>query len=191
MTVKRASDRISEAAMELFYKRGVRAVGVEEVVAQAGVTKPSLYRAFPSKDDLVASYVGQYGEGMLEKFEKTIAKHAGDPKAGLLAWFEGMSDRAALPAYRGCGVSNAVVEFPSQQHPARAVALANKQALRKRLRDLCREMDAKKPKMLADGLMLLMEGVFVSGQLFGEDGPAGAAAKTAETLIDAHVKGDG
>jgi len=191
MTTKRASDRISEAALELFYKRGIRAVGVEDVVAQAGVTKPSLYRAFASKDDLIASYVAQFGEGMLERFDKTIAKHPGNPKAGLLAFFAGMADRAALPAYRGCGVSNAIVEFPSQQHPARAAALANKQALRKRLRDLCREMDAKKPKALADGLMLLMEGVFVSGQLFGEDGPAGAAVKTAETLIDAHVKGEG
>jgi len=191
MTVKKASDRINEAALELFYKRGVRAVGVEEIVTHAGVTKPSLYRAYASKDELIGAYVEQSGAAMLERFDAIVGKWPDNPRAALLAWFEALSDRAVLPAYRGCGVSNSVVEFPAMQHPARLAALDNKQALRKRLRELCRQMNARKPKALADSLMLIMEGAFITGQLFGEDGPAGAAARAAETLIDGHMKGGG
>jgi hypothetical protein len=80
------------------------------------------------------------------------------------------------------------VEYPDPAHAGRLVAVTHKAQMRKRLRDLTRGMDARKPKKLADSLFLLIEGVFVTSQIFGEDGPVVAARGAAEALIDAHVR---
>jgi len=188
---KRAADRIRETARELFYSQGIRAVGVDEIVRSAGVTKPSLYRAYPSKDALAAEFVSQWGEGFTRRFEAAIAEHAGDPRAGVLAFFKRLGERTEAKGYRGCAVSNCAVEYPEAGHPGRAVALTHKAAVRARFRELAREMGARKPNQLGDGLMLLMEGAFLTGQLFGAGGPAENARKAAKALIDAHLEPSG
>lgn len=183
----RAADRIRETARELFYGRGIRAVGVDEIVTRAGVTKPSLYRAYASKDDLAAEFVIQWGEGFTRRFETTIADHPGDPRGAILAFFKKLGERAEAKGYRGCAVSNCAVEYPERGHPGRKAALAHKAHVRERFHELSRQMGARKPEQLGDALLLLLEGCFLTGQLFGEDGPAGAAKKAAATLIDAHT----
>jgi AcrR family transcriptional regulator len=184
----KAADRILSTAGELFYRQGARAIGVDEIVERAGATKPSLYRAFGSKDQLIAAYLEGQGEHMWAYFEAAVAAHPDDPKAQILAYFEGLSDRAIGKGYRGCGLTNAVVEYPDPKHPGRKVAVGHKEHLRVRLRDMARAMDARKPKKLADSLLLLIEGVYVTSQLFGPEGPAGAARGAAEALIEAHTK---
>jgi AcrR family transcriptional regulator len=187
---RRAADRIRETARELFYAKGVRAVGVEEIVSRAGVTKPSLYRAYASKDELAAEFVAQWGEGFMRRFEATIAEHPYDPRAGVLTFFKRLADRSQVPGYRGCAVSNCAVEHPDIAHPARDAAVAHKAEMRERLRSLAKAMGARKPNQLGDALMLLLEGCFLTGQLFGEDGPSRIAHKAAEALIDAQVVKD-
>jgi AcrR family transcriptional regulator len=182
---QRASERIQDSARELFYRQGIRAVGVDEIVSRAGVTKPSLYRTFPSKDELAADYLRRYGEEFMGRFEATIAAHPGDPCTGVLAWMKGLAERATQPDYRGCGITNAVVEYPDPTHPGRAAAEANKTALRQRLQDLARDMGARHPKALGDSLLLLMEGCYATGQLFGPGGPAAVVEYTAAALIAA------
>ena len=184
----KAADRILLKAGELFYRQGTRAVGVDEIVERAGATKPSLYRAFGSKDQLIAAYLEGQGELLWAGFEAAVTAHPDDPKAQILAYFDGLADRASQKGYRGCGLSNAVVEYPDPKHPGRRVAVGHKEQLRSRLRDLTRAMDARKPKRLADSLLLLMEGVFITSQLFGPDGPAGVARGAAEALIEAHTR---
>ena len=71
-------------ARELFYKKGIRAIGVDEVVRRAGVTKPSLYRSFASKDDLAAAYLAKYDQEFWQRFELSVAAHPGDPRAQIL-----------------------------------------------------------------------------------------------------------
>jgi len=184
----KAADRILSTAGELFYREGARAVGVDEIVAKAGATKPSLYRAFGSKDQLIAAYLEGQGEHMWSYFDAAVAAHPDDPKAQVLAYIEALGDRALQKGYRGCGLSNAVVEYPEPKHPGRVVAVGHKETMRKRLRDMTKAMDARKPKKLADSLLLLIEGVFITSQLFGTDGPAGAARGAAEALIEAHTR---
>lgn len=183
----RAIDRIRRVARDLFYRRGIRAVGVDEIVSESGVTKPSLYRSFPSKDELAASYLRDYEQEFWDRFETSIKPHAGDPRAQLIAFFERLSSRAARKSYRGCGLTNAAVEFPERNHPARRVAENHKRALRTRLVEMATALGAREPEVLADGLLLLIEGAYVSGQLFGEGGPARSAARAAEVLIKASV----
>lgn len=181
----RASDRILRTARELFYREGIRAVGVDEIVTKAGVTKPSLYRSYASKDDLAASYLRVYEEEFWARFNGAMGEDAPDPKAQLLDYLEGLAQRAVAADYRGCGLSNAAVEYPEPDHPARRVGEKHKRALRARLRDMAARMGARDPALLGDGLMLLLEGTFVSGQMFHGEGPAASVARVAEMLIDA------
>lgn len=184
---RRAADRIRETARELFYRQGIRAVGVEEIVSRAGVTKPSLYRAFASKDELAAAYIRDYSRDYFERFGAVLARHPGDPRAQIMDWLERLRARASTEGYRGCGISNAVAEHPDPAHPARSAALENKTELRGLLLAMARGMGAREPQVLADGLMLLMEGAYATGQLFGPGGPAQHVTRAAEALIDSQV----
>lgn len=181
----RAAERVLATARELFHRQGARAVGVDEIVVRAGTTKPSLYRAFGSKDGLIAAYLEALAAEAWAKIETAAAAHPDDPKAQILACFDAL---AGAGDTRGCGLTNALVEFPEADHPGRRVAVAHKDQVRKRLRDMARAMNARKPKKLADSLLLLIEGAAVSRQTFGADGPADAARGAAETLIDAHTR---
>ena len=125
----RAVDKIRASASELFYREGIRAVGVDEVVDRAGVTKPSLYRSFASKDDLAAAYMRDYELDFWEKFEKPGGKSYCDAREHVLAYIRQLSASAVRKGYRGCGLSNATVEYPSRDNPARQVAEAHKKTL--------------------------------------------------------------
>jgi AcrR family transcriptional regulator len=186
----KAADRILATASELFYREGSRGVGVDEIVVRAGTTKPSLYRAFGSKDQLIAAWLETEANRLWLRFEAALASHPDDPRAQILAWFDALADVMQRRDHRGCGLSNTAVEYPDPRHPGRLVAVAHKEQMRKRLRELTRAMDARKPKKLADSLMLLMEGAYVTSQLFDGAGPAGAARGAAEALIAAHTRGE-
>ncbi|OZI23558.1 TetR family transcriptional regulator [Bordetella genomosp. 9] len=187
----RAAERIRRTAHELFYRDGIRAVGVDEIVTQAGATKPTLYRSFGSKDELAASYLKDYDAAFFQRFEDAIRPHAGAPRAQLLAYFQHVARRIERPEYRGCALTNAVVEYPGDRdvHPGRAVAEANKHALRARLRQLASEAGAVDADTLGDALLLLLEGCFVSAQIFKQSGggPARSVANAAEKLISAYL----
>lgn len=184
----RAADRILGVARKLFYLEGIRAVGVDEIVRRAGVTKPSLYRSFPSKDELAAAYLKEYEQAFWERFDAAVEAHPGEPRKQIVAFLRGVGERAVRPGYRGCGMTNAAVEYPEPGHPARLVGEANKRELRRRLRVMAAEMGAADPESLGDGLLLLIEGAYISGQLFGAGGPAAAVAENADRLISASLK---
>jgi AcrR family transcriptional regulator len=188
---KLAVDRIRATARDLFYREGIRAVGVDEIVTKAGVTKPSLYRSFSSKDELAAAYLRDYDGEFWARFDAAGAAHPGDPEAQILDYLAGLSRRAQGPDYRGCGLSNAALEYPAHDNPARLVAEDHKRRLRERLTEMAKGMGARRPKVLADGLLLLIEGVFVTGQLFGAGGPASSAVEIAGLMIEASRKPKG
>lgn len=182
-----AAEKILAVARDLFYRQGIRAIGVDEIVRTAGVAKPSLYRAFSSKDDLAASYLRRYDLEFWERFDEAVAAHPGDPRAQILAFLTRIGKRTQTPSYRGCGMTNAAVEYPEPDHPARKVSEDNKRELRRRLRAMAGEMGAADADTLGDGLLLLIEGAYISGQLFGNGGPAQSVARNAELLIGASL----
>jgi AcrR family transcriptional regulator len=185
----RAADRIRAVADEMFYRQGIRAIGVDEIVSRAGVTKPSLYRSFASKDELAAAYLKGYDDLFCRRFDEAGVGREHDPRAHLFAYLEGLARRAAQPGYRGCGLTNAAIEYPQADHPARKVADASKRAFRARLVAMARAMGAQDPQALGDGLLLLIEGTYSSGQLFGRGGPARSLVANAKRLIDASLAG--
>jgi AcrR family transcriptional regulator len=184
----KAGDRIRETAKQLFYRDGIRAVGIDEIVRRAGATKPSLYRSFASKDELAAAYLRDWDSAFWQRFDAAVAAHPHDPRAQLRLFLSRSSQRMRQPGYRGCALTNAAIEYPEPGHPARRVAEANKRKLRRRLRQWAAAIGAKQPRLLGDGLALLLEGAFASSQLFGSDGPARALTKVADQLVDAALR---
>jgi hypothetical protein len=116
-----------------------------------------------------------------------VEAHPGDPRRQIIAFLSRVGERAVMVGYRGCGMTNAAVEYPEPGHPARLVGENNKRELRRRLRAMAKEMGAADPDTLGDGLLLLIEGAYISGQLFGPGGPAAAVAKNADLLIEASL----
>ncbi|MFZ0268871.1 TetR/AcrR family transcriptional regulator [Caulobacter sp.] len=185
----RAAERIFDTARDLFYREGIRAVGVDEIVTKAGVTKPSLYRSFKSKDELVAAVLREVEVGFWERFESAERAFPDDPKAQMIAYFEGLAARSGGADYRGCALSNAVVEYPDRDNAGRAVAQIHKQDLRARLRAKAEAMGASDPGALGDAMMLLIEGVFTSSQMFDDDDkPALAVVGAVKALIAAYCR---
>ncbi|MBI2236139.1 MAG: TetR/AcrR family transcriptional regulator [Magnetospirillum sp.] len=182
---KCARDRILAAAEELFYREGIRAVGIDTVIETAGVAKMSLYRAFPSKDDLVAAYLEDLDRRYWLWWDEVTGRHPGDPRAQLLAVFQALAKFTRGANYRGCAFINTAVEFHDPAHPGHAVAEAHKREVRRRLCRLAAAAGAPQPEVLADQLQLLMEGAYSAGNTMGQDSPAAAVVGAAKVLIDA------
>ncbi|WP_310632558.1 TetR/AcrR family transcriptional regulator [Paraburkholderia sp.] len=182
----RAQEHLLAAADELFYREGVRAVGVEAVVERAGVNKMSLYRQFSSKDDLVVAYLKRCDVRFFERFEASVAKHPGEPAKQLMQAFEDLAARASAPDYRGCPFVNVAAEFPDPAHPARHSVADNKTRLMARLTELAQAAGAANAASLANELALLVEGVYAASQTYGPGcGPIQAAPRMAKLLIEA------
>jgi len=145
-------ERILSAASDLFYRHGIRAIGVEAIAEAAETNKMTLYRHFPSKDELVAEYLRQAAREADHCWHVYGRAHPGDPLAQIRAWLAEMADHLANPGERGCALANAAVELPDKAHPARRVIEDCKIAQRHRLIDLCRGAGLSDPEMLADEL---------------------------------------
>jgi AcrR family transcriptional regulator len=181
-------DRILRTASTLFYQRGVRAVGVDLVVEEAGVAKTSLYRHFRTKDDLIAAFLEREDEDFWNSWNRVTELHKTDPATDLEAHLDWIAERVGRPNYRGCPQLNVAAEFPDSDHPARRVASAHKQELRQRLKGIAERLRVKRPDELAGQLSLLINGAFVSSQVLspGEAGPLLRAS--ARALIAASRK---
>jgi AcrR family transcriptional regulator len=178
--------RILAVAGDLFYRHGIRAVGVDAIAEAAGTNKMTLYRHFGSKDDLVAAYLRQSAgeaDGCWARFEQT---HPGDPRAQLRAWLEEMAEHVANADQRGCPLANAAIELPERDHPARRVIEEFKVAQRAKLIQLCRAAGLSEPDMLADELHLLLEGARVTAQSVGSDDLGARLVRMGEAMIAAH-----
>ncbi|WP_207459832.1 TetR/AcrR family transcriptional regulator [Azospirillum sp. SYSU D00513] len=181
-----AQSCLLDAAVELFHREGVRAVGVDAVVRQAGVNKMSLYRQFASKDELVSAYLRRKDEEFWRFWEDSLSRHPGDPRRQMVQLFVDMAAKAAAPGYRGCPFVNVAAEFPDPEHPVRLLVIANKAKLNERLAALAESAGAADPQWLASALALLIEGAYAASQTYGPgNGPFDVLPSVAERLIEA------
>jgi AcrR family transcriptional regulator len=162
-------EHILKTASDLFYERGVRAVGVDLVVKEAGVAKTSLYRYFPTKDDLITAFLEREDADFWSVWDTVAAQHARDPLGELEAHMRWIGERLSRSNYRGCPQINVAAEFADHDHPARQVATSHMQALRKRLAAIAHRLDAARPNELAGQLALLINGAFVSSGLLAPE----------------------
>ena len=187
ITRKTARERILEVATDLFYREGIRAVGVDTIVAKSGVAKMSFYRSFPSKDDLVVAFLDEWEQRYWERWDDTVNRHQGAPRAQLLALFEAIAQRTTSANYRGCPFRNTATEFPEPSHRGREKALAHKRELRRRLLQLTEDLGAAQPPILADQLLLLMDGVYSTACTLSTPNFASVLLEAVKVLLDAQL----
>jgi AcrR family transcriptional regulator len=178
-------NKILETASALFYRRGVRAVGVDLVVAEAGVAKTSLYRHFGTKDDLVAAFLAREDEDFWGTWDRVAEKYKDDPRAELDAHLEWIGERVERPNYRGCPQINVAAEFPEADHPARKVAAEHKREMRRRLKGIADRLGVADPDELAGQLSVLVNGAFVSSQVLAPGEAIPLLQRMAHALIAA------
>jgi AcrR family transcriptional regulator len=158
-----ARERILATANELFYREGVRAIGVDTVVERSGVSKTTLYRLFESKDALIAAFAAERDRLNWEWWDRIEKQHPDDPRALLEAVLSEIARRIGGPAYRGCPFLNLATEFPDDNHPGRIAARANKKELRARLATIVAKLDVGDPDRVASQMALIINGAYATG----------------------------
>jgi AcrR family transcriptional regulator len=181
-------ERILAAARDLFYRHGIRAVGVEAIAEAAATNKMTLYRHFGSKDELVAAYLSELAKEGDAVWERLAKEHPGDPHAQLEGWVQYVEQIFDGRIDRGCALANAAVELREAEHPAHQIIEDYKTRKRERLVALFREAKYTEPERLADEVFLLFEGARISSQCYaGPSGPASRLVGMLRSLLAEHA----
>jgi AcrR family transcriptional regulator len=176
-------ERVLETASELFYAHGVRAVGVDTIIARAEVAKASFYKHFPSKDDLVVAFLRRRDGLWRAWLEEAVARLSPAPAGRPLAVFDALAERFARADYRGCAFINSIVELADRDHPAHRAAEEHKRQVVAYLGGLLQEAGVAHPGALPRHLMLLMDGATVTAVREGSPRAAASARSIAKALL--------
>ncbi len=182
MSVPSARDRILDTAFGLFYARGIRAVGVDLIIAESGVAKATFYKHFPAKDELVLAYLDRVDGIWSGQLRSAAAAAGAAPAAQLVGIFDALASACRREGYRGCAFINAAAESA----PGSAVhdrTVAHKESVRDWVRDLARDAGAADPDALAQALTLVLDGGLSDGALAARPEAAAGARSTAELLV--------
>lgn len=167
--------RILLTADELFYDEGIRAVGVDRLIAASNVTKATFYKHYGSKDRVIAAYIGYRHRQVAEALAELAADHT-DPAAAL----EGMRDQVlaeiAAPGFRGCPFINAAAEFSDPEHPVRVAVREHRDWYNTVVERFTRALGHPLPGHAADELVLARDGAMSGG--YAGDPIAASAALT-------------
>jgi AcrR family transcriptional regulator len=184
---KTGRGRLVAAAIELFYRHGFSAVGIDHVVAAAGVTKTTFYKHFESKDDLMVAAVNRRDEWETQAWNRAVRELAGDdPAAQFLAMFDLLDRLFNHPDFHGCMFVNAAMEFPNPHDPVHQAAAARNRRMRDQRRDLARAAGAAPAaaETFADCFTALVEGALSLRQTQGRNDAARAVRPVVEQLIN-------
>ncbi|MGU7811464.1 TetR/AcrR family transcriptional regulator [Burkholderia sp. AW49-1] len=176
-------ERILQTASALFYQEGTRAVGVDLIVARAGVAKTSLYRHFATKDDLIEAFLLREDADFWAHWDAVAAQYRRTPREELDAQLQWIGERIERPGYRGCPQINIAAEYADGNHPARKVAIAHKQELRRRLTELASATRIDEPETYALRLATVIDGALSSGQALHAYGPVRFLQEFAQLLM--------
>jgi AcrR family transcriptional regulator len=177
-----AKASILEAADDLFYNEGIHTVGIDRVIARAGVAKGSLYYSFDSKDDLVRDYLAHRHSTWAGRVTAGIAEHT-DPRERILAVYDVLGTLIAQPDYRGCAFMNATAEAAPDSVEVQAAATF-RAWVHDLFLNLATDTGAADPKQLADTLVLLYDGAVATAQMDHTPTPATTARHTAELVLE-------
>ncbi len=175
-------DELVRQALEIFYRDGFRATGMDVLAAQTGISKTTMFKHFRTKEDLILAVLRlrdeEYRNWLFRRMEQ-----AGAPRAQLLAMFDALAELFAQPEFRSCLFIKAASEYPDPSHPIHAQAAEHRRLLFLRLQEIAAAAGAQVPADLARELLLLKAGAMVSAHLHETD-PAGNAKAAAKTLLE-------
>jgi AcrR family transcriptional regulator len=184
-----ARQRILETADRLFYSEGIRAVGIDRVIAEADVAKATLYAHFPSKDDLIVAVLRHREESVREFFCSAMEKHTKRGKSKLQAFFAALKEWFQSPDFRGCAFINAAIELADPKHPGTKFVREYKQRFRQMLDSFVEEAVGKAHARLTPAVAVLVEGACVTAVIHESAEPADTARDAALALV-ATTKGE-
>lgn len=178
-----ARTRILETADNLFYREGIRAVGVDRVVAESKVTRVTFYRHFPSKDDLVVAYLRARSQREHEQLAAARAALTGDPRAVLRAIVDAIVAESCTPGFRGCPYINAAAEYADPDHPVRRVVAEHRRWFKEQMAELMTELGHPDANSAADQMVMLRDGAMVGGYLSDPASVSGALLEAGRAVI--------
>jgi AcrR family transcriptional regulator len=184
-----ARERILLVADELFCREGVRAIGVDTIIAQSDVAKTTFYRHFPSKDNLVAAYLEGRNQEFWQLFDEVANQYPDNPKQQLLAIFRWFDKLLAASESYGCPFLMVASEFPEVEHPGHQVAIAHKQQLRDRITKMAELAGIQPAEELSAALLLLGDGAFSELRLFQKPNNGISLEKAATMIIAVYANG--
>jgi AcrR family transcriptional regulator len=174
-------ERILDQASILFYAEGIHAVGVDRIVAAAGVTKATLYQQFRSKDELVAAYLTRRSDYWQETIAEPACAVGGPTDRRVAGVFSLLAKAVSVPGFRGCPFINAAAEYPDADSPVATVIASHRGRVRNLFVDLLADRPAVRRHQLADQLVVLYDGTMVGAQL----DPSARTAQRAQTAVAA------
>ncbi|MEH7073795.1 TetR/AcrR family transcriptional regulator [Neobacillus drentensis] len=187
MTKESAKERILRVAEELFYSEGIRAVGIDRIIAESGVAKSSFYRNFATKDDLVIAFLELRHSRNLNRIEETRKNYPDEPVKQLYHLIKNFSEVIRKPDFRGCPYTNTLLEFPDTTHPGHQAALKCRINHEGTISQIAREAGAKYPEALAAQLEMLYSGALVDTYIHKPELGSDNFYNAAMLLIQAHL----
>jgi AcrR family transcriptional regulator len=160
--VSEARSRLLATATRIFYAEGLHAVGIDRIVAEAKVTRATLYRHFPSKEELVVAYLQGVADMDREGIGKALASGLPAPDV-LRAVARSIADGIRSAHFRGCAFLNAVAEYPDPEHPVHRTVLAHREWFQRTVTDLLAQIGETPPELAGRHFVMLRDGAMVSG----------------------------
>lgn len=177
-------ERIIDAATELFYAHGLRAVSADKIVAQVGITKVTFYRHFPSKDDLIVAYLQRRAAWERSAIEGARQAAGGEPSRAFRIVAEGIGAESCSAGFRGCPFINAAAEYADANHPVRQAVDAHRTWFRQVIQEMLEELEVPQAARVADELVMLRDGAMVSGYLSDPTTVADALYNAGRAVIE-------
>lgn len=184
-------ERILEAATELFYANGLRAVSADRIVAQVGITKVTFYRHFPTKEDLIVAYLERRAAWERDAVAGARSAAPGDPAAALRMIVEGIGQESCSPGFRGCPFINAAAEYAEPDHPVRIVVDVHRRWFKHAIEEFLVALGVSDTSRVADQLVLLRDGAMVSGYLSDPQTVADALYTAGRAVIEQDIRENG
>lgn len=164
--IKPARERLLETASRLFYQEGLRATGIDRIIAESGVAKMSFYRHFPSKDHLILAFLERRHEYWMGWFQSAVERRLQESGVGLEVIAKVLEEWFADPKYRGCAFINAVAEGGVSVNPAiRELSVRHKVELEEYVTTVAEKLGYSAPRPAAMEAMLIIEGMIVRYQM--------------------------
>ena len=180
--------RLIDAATKRFYRDGFRNVGIDQVLADVGISKTAFYKHFESKEDLMLAVLVDHDVWMQETFRTMVRERGGpNPVDQLRSLFDVVETIIESADFQGCIFVNVSMEFPLPHEPAHIAAAASKQSMEEIVHEMAVQAEVADPRALARELCLVMEGAYVTRHVTGIPETIGIARGVADMIIDAHL----
>lgn len=183
--------RIVEAAAELFYTRGIRAVSAEKIIAKVGITKVTFYRHFRTKDDLIVAYLERRAKWERDAVEGAWRAAGGNVSKVVRMVAEGIGAESCSPGFRGCPFINAAAEYADAEHPVRQVVDTHRRWFKGAIEKMLGEIGVEDVSAAADQLVMLRDGAMVGGYLGDPQTIARSLYTAGSAVIEHHRSSDG